>query len=116
MNSENFLPYSILIVMIIHLSFKYFKFKRAKRLLPDLIAKGAVVVDVRTASEYASGARPGSLNIPLAEITKRLKELDATKPIIVCCASGTRSGLAAGILKKAGYKEVTNAGTWTNTL
>jgi rhodanese-related sulfurtransferase len=36
--------------------------------------------------------------------------------VVVCCASGTRSAAAAAILKARGFKEVVNAGPWTNTL
>jgi rhodanese-related sulfurtransferase len=42
--------------------------------------------------------------------------LDKSKTIILCCASGTRSGMAFGILKKNGFKNILNAGAWNNTL
>lgn len=98
------------------LGWRFFKFRAVKARLPELLSRGAVVVDVRSPAEYAAGARPGSLNIPLGEIPMRAGELDPAKPVIVCCASGTRSGLAAGMLKSKGFKEVVNAGPWTNTL
>jgi len=95
---------------------RLFKFRAVKSRLPELLRRGAVVVDVRSPEEYAAGARPGSLNIPLGELETRAKELDASKPVIVCCASGARSAMAAGVLKRGGFKEVVNAGPWRNTL
>ena len=92
------------------------KFKKVKSRLPQLLESGAIVVDVRSPSEFQQGSRPGSLNIQLSDFQSRLGELDKSKTIILCCASGTRSGMAAGILKKNGFGSVMNAGPWTNTL
>lgn len=95
---------------------RFLKFRATKARLPELLRRGAVVVDVRGPEEYAAGARPGSLNIPLGELEGRVKELDPTKPVIVCCASGARSAMAAGVLARKGFKEVVNAGPWSNTI
>jgi phage shock protein E len=90
------------------------RFLMAKKTVRELIKAGATVIDVRTREEYASGCSPKSINIPLDEFEQRLSELDRSKPIIVCCRSGARSEVAAGILKKSGFSEVVNAGPWTN--
>lgn len=79
-----------------------------------LIANGAVVVDVRTKQEYASGHVQGSVNIPLDSLTARMKELPKDRPIITCCASGMRSGTAKSILQNNGFNEVYNGGSWTS--
>ncbi len=77
-----------------------------------LTANGAIIIDVRTASEYKSGHIKNSLNIPVNEIKNNLSELKKkNKPVIACCASGMRSGIAAGILKQAGM-EAYNGGSW----
>lgn len=110
---QTFLP---LAAVAAWFGWRFFKFRAVKARLPELLRRGAVVVDVRSPAEYAAGACPGSLNIPLNELAGRAKELDASKPVILCCASGTRSGMAAGVLKSNGFKEVVNAGPWTNTL
>lgn len=78
----------------------------------DLKARGAVIVDVRTAGEFACGGVPGSLNIPLDHLTRRLGELPKDRPIIVCCASGSRSSFAKRFLEGHGFQEVYNAGPW----
>ena len=109
-------PYLLPAALAAYVGFRLLRFRAVKSRLPELKRRGAVVVDVRSPEEYAAGARPGSLNIPLGALAERAKELDASKPVIVCCASGTRSALAAGILTRRGFKEVVNAGPWRNTL
>lgn len=77
-----------------------------------LLAKGAVIIDVRNPGEFAAGRIEGSKNIPLQEIRSNVKKIKALKkPIVVCCASGMRSGQAKMILEKEGI-EVENAGGW----
>jgi rhodanese-related sulfurtransferase len=65
----------------------------------------AHIVDVREADEYAGGHLPEARNIPTGKLAERIGELDKfkDKPIIVCCASGMRSGKATAELKKQGF-------------
>lgn len=79
----------------------------------ELLANGAVIVDVRTPGEFVSGHIRGSLNIPLDQLKGNLKKIKKDKPVIVCCASGMRSAAAKGVLKSNGYSDVHNAGSWT---
>ncbi|MBL7744158.1 MAG: rhodanese-like domain-containing protein [Chitinophagaceae bacterium] len=80
----------------------------------DLVKKGAVIIDVRSPGEYKSGHIQGSKNFPLDNIRSKVTELKKTgKPVITVCRSGTRSGIAKGILKAAGI-EVYNGGAWTS--
>jgi rhodanese-related sulfurtransferase len=67
----------------------------------------AVVVDVREPAEFAAGHLRDAKNIPLAELSNRLGELDKfkSKAIIAVCQSGQRSAKAAAQLKKAGFNE-----------
>lgn len=79
----------------------------------ELVANGAIIVDVRTRGEFASGHADGSVNIPLDQLNSGLKKIkDKEKVIITCCASGMRSASAKAILKSNGYKNVHNAGSW----
>ncbi len=80
--------------------------------LPGLLKDGAQVVDVRNPAEFAGGHAPGSVNIPLPEIGTRAGELDKGRRVIVCCASGTRSAMAAHRLRRIGFARVLNAGSW----
>lgn len=77
----------------------------ATRLINDT---GAVVLDIRTTAEYAGGHMPNARNIPLAELEKRLGEIKGNKPVLICCASGARSGRALAVLEKAGRTDIYN--------
>ena len=75
------------------------------------IPKNALIVDVRTTGEYASGHYPGAVNIPLDSVEARLAEFgDKNSPVVVYCRSGRRSGIAKDILTKAGFTQVYNGG------
>lgn len=76
------------------------------------ISKNAIILDVRTPSEYSQGHIKGSKNAPLNELDKYIKNIDKDKAIITCCASGMRSGSAKSILKSKGYTNVHNGGGW----
>ncbi len=74
--------------------------------------KQQTIIDVRTPEEFSGGNVRGSINIPLHEIPDRLGELKAiSAPIILCCASGGRSGQATAYLKQHGINCV-NGGSW----
>lgn len=80
--------------------------------LGELIAKGAVIVDVRTPGEFNTGHVVGSQNIPLDSVGSYLDDLKKLNaPVIVCCASGMRSGVAVAQLKSVGIEAV-NGGSW----
>lgn len=76
-----------------------------------LIREGAQLIDVRTKEEFRSGHIKGSMNIPLHELAKNLVKINKSKPVIVCCASGVRSGSARNLLEASGYS-VYNGGGW----
>lgn len=80
--------------------------------LTELINNGAFLVDVRTASEFASGSVKGAINIPLDTVSNQLDKFKSKPHIIVFCQSGMRSSQAASILKQNGFTNVTNGGSW----
>lgn len=94
--------------------FKWWRARRVVALLPQLKAQGATLVDVRTLAEFAQASAPGTLNIPLDALGTRLDELPRDKPVVLGCASGTRSGMARMLLKKHGYTQLYNIGSWRN--
>lgn len=70
------------------------------------------IVDVRTPAEFMGGCVSGSINIPLQEVEQRIDEIRSLpKPVILCCASGARSGQAANFLNSHGV-ECENGGGW----
>jgi hydroxyacylglutathione hydrolase len=77
----------------------------------ELGARGTAelqVVDVRNPGETRLGMIPGAAAIPLAQLTRRLSELDPTRPTVVHCAGGYRSSLAASALRAAGFADVSD--------
>lgn len=89
-------------------------FRAVRAKLPEYLKKGAVIVDVRSPGEYASGHIEGSINIPLPDLAGQADRLDKSKTVLLCCASGSRSGMAVAILKGKGFKDLVNAGPWSN--
>jgi phage shock protein E len=78
----------------------------------ELIAQGAVIVDVRSAGEFSGGHVAGSKNFPLPLDAKKEKQIMAlNKPVVFCCASGMRSGQATSQMKAKGL-ECENGGGW----
>lgn len=70
------------------------------------------IIDVRTYGEFIGGNVAGSKNIPLQEIQQRLDEIkQMEQPIVLCCASGNRSGQAAAYLCSIGI-DCENGGSW----
>ncbi|HEY4629234.1 MAG TPA: rhodanese-like domain-containing protein [Flavobacterium sp.] len=70
------------------------------------------IVDVRSYAEFMGGNVVGSINIALNEIPERIEELKNLKaPLILCCASGNRSGQAQHFLSQHGI-ECHNGGSW----
>lgn len=78
----------------------------------SLIKNGeAAIIDVRTPAEFMGGNVAGSINIPLNEVPHRLDEFKSMKNIVLCCASGGRSGQATMFLQQNGI-DCTNGGSW----
>jgi len=108
MNPDYFLP----ALLLGYLAWRAIALVRVRRHVPALLAGGAQVVDVRTPAEFAAGHFPGSRNIPLNELPARMRELDPTRGVVVCCASGMRSAAAARILRSGKFPQVFNGGSW----
>ncbi len=83
--------------------------------LKALVARKAQLVDVRTPGEFAGAHAPGSVNIPLDQLGRRTGELDKARPVILVCASGSRSAMATSLLKGQGFEAV-NAGPWNRLM
>lgn len=78
----------------------------------ELVSGGAVIVDVRTPAEYKGGHVQGAINIPLDQVKSKIADLKKkNKPIITCCRSGSRSGMAKSMISASGL-ECYNGGPW----
>lgn len=78
------------------------------------LKNGALVIDVRGPGEFKSGHLPVAINLPLDEIKTSLprRVKDKNQVLLLHCLSGTRSGLAKIKLKRMGYRNVFNLGSY----
>ena len=72
----------------------------------SMVAKGAVLMDVRMESEHKAGSIKGSLNIPLFMLRLKADSLDRSKTYICYCETGRRSSAAAFLLSEQGFDSV----------
>lgn len=73
----------------------------------QLVAEGAVLLDVRTPDEFKQGHPEPALNIPVQELPQRLAEVGPPGTrVVVYCAAGGRSAVAADLLRRAGFTDV----------
>ena len=78
-----------------------------------LRAGGALLLDVRTAEEFALGHIAGAVNVPNTEIRSRLAEIPRDRPVVLYCGVGIRGYLAERILRQNGWRDLANlAGGW----
>lgn len=76
-----------------------------------LVTAGAILLDVRSAGEFAGGHIDGAMNVPVQDLAGRLGDLpELERPIVVYCQSGARSARAAAVLRAKGYTAVHNLG------
>lgn len=68
--------------------------------------KNLQLIDVRTPGEYAQGHLDKAKLIPLQELESRFAEIDKSKPVLLYCRSGHRSGIALKQLQGKGYTQV----------
>ena len=80
----------------------------------EWLNKGALVIDVRTEAEFREQHLPGAVNIPLDRLSEEIARHapDKSKPLLLHCRSGARSGMGTGTLKKLGYNHVFNLGSY----
>jgi phage shock protein E len=76
----------------------------------------ALLIDVRTAEEFAAGSLPGALNINHLQIAGQIASVvpDKDTPVVLYCRSGNRSGIAQETLQQLGYTQVINAGAFVS--
>lgn len=115
----NSLVFKIAVLLLIAVAVGGWLFLRASTVsgarARELVGKGALLVDVRSKAEFASGHIAGAVNIPVSEIEARLTELgDKQGSIVLYCRSGARSARAKRFLESQGYTTVANLGAMTS--
>jgi phage shock protein E len=80
----------------------------------DLLRRGARVIDVRGESEFQTGHLPGAINIPLGRLSDEIERHapDKEQPLLLHCLSGGRSGIGMGVLRRMGYRNCHNLGSY----
>lgn len=68
------------------------------------------LIDVRTPEEFAAGSIPGAVNIPVHDLSTKLEKIPRDRPAVVYCRTGSRSAMAAGLLRQRGYSDVLDLG------
>jgi len=71
--------------------------------IKQILEDGGALLDVRTPQEFAGGALPGALNVPLNGIPNVLETLPKDQPVLLYCRSGARSGMAQRFLAQEGF-------------
>lgn len=101
-------------LLLIYAGYRTYRYVTMTKDLDKLIERGAVILDVRTPQEYATGHIGGSVNISLGTIRERYTELDTAKTYITVCSHGLRSVKAQQLLQERGFKHVYNGGAWAD--
>ncbi|MGA9227746.1 MAG: rhodanese-like domain-containing protein [Mesobacillus sp.] len=100
----------ITVAVVLYSVFMYFYQKKIVKTLSEEEFKSgyrkAQLIDVREPNEFSGGHILGARNIPLTQMKTRLKEIRPDKPVYLYCQSGSRSGRAAQMLYKKGYKDL----------
>jgi rhodanese-related sulfurtransferase len=100
------------VAVILYSVFMFFYQKKIVKTLTEEDFKSgyrkAQLIDVREPNEFAGGHILGARNIPLTQLKGRLKEIRADKPVYLYCQSGSRSGRAAQMLYRKGYKDLSH--------
>ncbi|ASS48697.1 MAG: sulfurtransferase [Candidatus Fluviicola riflensis] len=102
------------ILLLFYLAYRTFRIATTDHGIEKLIANGAVILDVRTETEFDRGHIKGSVNISLGTIRERYTELDKKKTYITCCSHGLRSVKVESLLKERGFRHVYNGGAWSD--
>ncbi len=107
--NPDYVPWLVLTAVIAALMV----FKRLGQISPEkareIVKSGAKLIDVRSPAEFAAGHLEGAVNVPVGALSDdKLGAKD--QPLILYCASGTRSAMSRAVLKSRGYTQVFNLG------
>ena len=105
-----YFPLILIVAFIIYYGYTFLRQRKiVKTLTEEQFREGyrkAQLIDVREPNEFDNGHILGSRNIPMTQMKMRLQEIRPDKPVYLYCQSGMRSGRAALLLHKKGYKDL----------
>ena len=102
----------LIIISIVILISRSFKNLKKTNNIKEFIDNNAVIIDVRSESEFNSGNLEGSVNVPLKDLMYRINEFEKDKKYITVCTVGMRAESAKKFFKKRGF-QVVNGGRWS---
>ena len=79
-------------------------------LIQEIIEQGGQLIDVRTPVEYSQGSLQGSVNMPIESFQYLKDSIDRSKPVLLYCRTGARSGMVKNYLDQLGFDQVHNIG------
>lgn len=101
---------ALVLAIVVYSVYTWWSQKRiVKALTQEEFIEGyrkAQLIDVREPNEFEAGHILGARNIPVSQLKTRLKEIRPDKPVYLYCQSGLRSGRAAQMLYKKGYRQL----------
>lgn len=103
----------LIIISIVILISRSFKNLKKTNNIKEFIDNNAVIIDVRSESEFNSGNLEGSVNVPLKDLMYRVNEFEKDKKYITVCTVGMRAESAKKFFKKRGF-QVVNGGRWSS--
>ena len=103
----------LIIISIVISIYRSFKNLNKTNNIKKFIDNDAVIIDVRSESEFNSGNLEGSVNVPLKDLMYRVNEFKKDKKYITVCTVGMRAESAKKFFKKRGY-QVVNGGRWSD--
>ena len=103
----------LIIISIVISIYRSFKNLNKTNNIKKFIDNDAVIIDVRSESEFNSGNIEDSINVPLKDLMYRVNEFEKDKKYITVCTVGMRAESAKKFFKKRGY-QVVNGGRWSN--
>jgi phage shock protein E len=80
----------------------------------EILSNGGQLVDVRSSAEFARGALPNAINLPLQSIMAADNFIDRDKAVVLYCVTGARSSTAKSYLIQMGFREVYDLGSYRN--
>lgn len=78
--------------------------------LQELLSEGGQLIDVRSPVEFNQGALKGAINMPINSFQYLMKSIDNSKPVVLYCRTGARSGMVKNYLEQQGFDQVHNIG------
>jgi phage shock protein E len=78
--------------------------------LQQIIKEGGQLIDVRSPVEFSQGALEGAINMPINSFQYLKDSIDSSKPVVLYCRTGARSGMVKNYLEQLGFDQVHNIG------